>query len=95
MSGAQQDLSPAWDEGLAVYAPGRYLLISLNHVDSAGQLMTRSQLHGVIESADPKEGFVVSLRGARQGKVMKLPPDARAFQRPGFDDPPGKKRRKK
>lgn len=80
MSVSQENNSPAWDEGLAVYAPGRYLLVALHYVDDAGALVKRSQMHGVIESADPETGFRVALRGGREGKTLTLPPDARAFR---------------
>jgi hypothetical protein len=72
--------SPAWDEGLAAYAPGKSVLIALTFVNATGEIQKRTQMHGVIESVDRQVGFLVSLRGAEQGKSVTLPPDARSFR---------------
>lgn len=80
MPEVEDDGPPAWDEGLATYAPGKYLLVGITYLDAEGVFLRQAQMHGVIESADPKHGFRVALRGARDGEFYTLPPDPRAFQ---------------
>ncbi|MET3667837.1 hypothetical protein [Caulobacter sp. 1776] len=80
MSEVEEDGPPAWDDGLAVYAPGKYVIIGITYVDAEGAFLRRAQMHGVIESADPERGFRVALRGEKEGGTYDLPPDPRGFQ---------------
>lgn len=88
MSSQEVDGPPAWDEGLAAYAPGKYVLIGITYLDVHGEVSRLDQMHGVIESADAHAGFTVALKGARTGETYKLPPDPRGFQ----PAPPGEYR---
>jgi len=88
VSEIEDDGPPAWDEDLAAYAPGKYVLIGITYLDEQGGVLRLDQMHGVIESADPGLGFAVRLEGARAGEVHRLPPDPRAFQ----PAPPGEYR---
>lgn len=80
VSQVEDEGAPAWDEGLAAYAPGRYVIIGITYLDAEGVFLRQAQMHGVIESADPRQGFAVALRGARDGETYTLPPDPRGFQ---------------
>ncbi|WP_168076173.1 hypothetical protein [Caulobacter sp. SSI4214] len=80
MPETDSDGPPAWDESLAAYAPGKYVVIGITYLDAAGEFLEQTQMHGLIQSADPRDGFAVALEGDRAGEVYWLPPDPRGFQ---------------
>jgi hypothetical protein len=70
--------SPPFDQALADSYIGKYILVGLTFVDHTGTERRRQQLHGVIERAS-RDGIVVSLRGAHQGRSWTMPPDLGAI----------------
>jgi hypothetical protein len=63
---------------------GKYVLIGITNEDAFGNVVSKRQMHGVIERITPG-AIEVSLRGSGQGTTYKLPPDLRSLfpARPG------------
>lgn len=74
-----EDNRPPFDEAYAKSLIGKSVLIGLTYYDHNDQFLEQQQVHGIIVSADQSKGFVVELRGERQGETFKLPPDVRPF----------------
>lgn len=72
---------PFWDARLAARLPGKYVIVGLTYLDTAGGEDRLIQLHGVIASADPTHGIAIDLRGARKGETYWLPPQTSTLQR--------------
>lgn len=72
---------PFWDARLAARLPGRYVIVRLTYLDAAGQAERLVQKHGVILSADQREGIAVELRGADHGEIHWLPPQTSVLER--------------
>jgi hypothetical protein len=57
---------------------GKYILVGVTYVDSAGQVEDSVQMHGVVESAS-KDGIKISLKGERDGQSWIMPADLSAI----------------
>jgi len=57
---------------------GKYILIGVTYVDSAGQVEDSVQMHGVVEAAS-QDGIKVSLKGERDGQSWTMPADPSAI----------------
>ena len=57
---------------------GKYILVGVTYVDSAGQVEDSVQMHGVVESAS-KDGIKLSLKGERLGQSWTMPADPSAI----------------
>jgi hypothetical protein len=65
---------PVWDQNKADELVGLYVLVGITSVEADGQtVISQSQYHGRIVSADPK-GFKVECEGTWKGQVTGLPP---------------------
>ncbi len=58
---------------------GKYILVGITYVDSAGEVTSRQQLHGVIESAS-QDGILIALGGIHEGETWNMPPMLRAIR---------------
>jgi hypothetical protein len=70
---------PAWDQDAAEAMVGAVVLIGITRLHPDGN--RQEQMHGVIVSVDSREGFEISLGGARVGETYWLPPDPSCFER--------------
>ncbi|NBW06903.1 MAG: hypothetical protein EBR82_02625 [Caulobacteraceae bacterium] len=69
---------PEWDEEAADAMVGAVVLIGITVRRAEGDEQT--QMHGVIQSADPHNGVEIILSGQREGETYRLPPDLGAFE---------------
>ena len=62
---------------------GKYVLVGITRIDSAGVLLEKGERHGRISSVDGSDGIKVTLS---DGDVLTLPPDPDAFRdaKPGI-----------
>lgn len=67
---------------------GKYVIIALDEVDSDGNVLARSELHGRIVGAVESKGVYVELRGRSAGETFTLPPCTESF----INAPPGRYR---
>src|SRR5690242_16542495 len=61
---------------------GKTVLLGLTFADAEGNVISRTQRHGVIEFADPERGIAARLVGPGQswdGELYQLPPDPSVF----------------
>jgi hypothetical protein len=73
---------PAWDAALAASLLGKYVIAGFIYLASDGlTVRERVQVHGIITDVAAGIGFVLSLKGEREGETMTLPPNTRAFAR--------------
>ena len=80
MTDSEEDVPrPEWDPLLAQQLVGSIVLIGLTFCDPSGEVERQEQLHGVVVEADPRNGFLVKLGGAREGDDYWLPPHPSAF----------------
>lgn len=70
-----------WDDELAAALVGKTLLVGVTYCTADDQVVRREQFHGVVISADPRQGIVLELDGARRGERHDLPPMTQVFQR--------------
>jgi hypothetical protein len=68
----------AFDDAAAEIYLGKYILVGVTYVDSAGQVESSVQMHGVVESA-AQDGIKISLRGERAGQSWTMPADPSAI----------------
>ena len=71
----------AWDNQVAETVIGMRILIGLTHSAHENTPARYEQLHGVIMSADIKQGFRIALQGTRAGEDYWLPPQTANFVR--------------
>ncbi len=57
---------------------GKYILVGVTYVDSAGQVESSVQMHGVVESAS-QDGVTIALKGERLGQSWTMPADLSAI----------------
>jgi hypothetical protein len=76
---AASDDRPEWDHDDADGLVGLYVLVGITHL-KGDAVVSQSQYHGRIISADPKAGFKIDCEGKWKGYPMGLPPDLRVFQ---------------
>lgn len=69
----------SWDSDSADLILGCSVLIGVDHM-KGDVLVLREQVHGIIHTADETTGFVVQLKGTREGGTYRLPPDTTAFE---------------
>ncbi len=69
---------PLFDQIVADSYAGKYILVGITHLDSEGNLIRQTQLHGVVEKASP-DGITISLRGSHSSESWRMPPDLRAI----------------
>lgn len=76
---------PPFDEVRAASFVGKHVLVGVAYHDHKDKFLEQRQLHGIIVSADARQGFAIELRGQRSGETFWLPPDLRPFEaaRPG------------
>jgi len=67
-----------FDSAAADVYLGKYILIGVTYVDSAGQVEDSVQMHGVVETAS-RDGIKVSLKGEREGQSWTMPADPSAI----------------
>ena len=60
---------------------GKTVIIGLTYYKADDSFSHQVQMHGEIESADPKLGVSVRLEGIREGESYVLPPHFEAFER--------------
>ena len=70
---------PGWDKKVGDSYIGKYILIGITYIDHKGNEKQKQQLHGVITSADKKEGIKISLKGVYDGQSWTMPPDQRSI----------------
>ena len=75
------DGRPTIDYQLANELVDKYIIIGITYVDSNREVLSYDQLHGIVQSFDPRTGFAVALKGKRAGESYDLPPDTRGFKR--------------
>ena len=75
--GPEGDRPPYWP-AKAESLVGKRVLVGLTFVNEHDEALEQAQYHGVIESADERDGFAV--RRADTGELEWLPPDLRAFE---------------
>ena len=76
--------APDFDQARADALVGKHILVGVTILSASGELLERSEYHGIIQSASPS-GIDISLRGARAGSNWVMPPhlDAIAPAKPG------------
>jgi len=67
-----------FDSAAADIYLGKYILIGVTYMNSAGEVEDSVQMHGVVESAS-RDGIKVSLRGERDGQSWTMPADPSAI----------------
>ena len=67
-----------FDSAAADIYLGKYILIGVTYMNSAGQVEDSVQMHGVVESAS-RDGIKVSLKGERDGQSWTMPADPSAI----------------
>ena len=68
-----------WDAALADDLPGKVVLVGISYINEDGSLLEQQQFFGEVESAHPRQGILLSLRGRRSGERYNLPPDTRSI----------------
>ena len=58
--------APDFDQARADALVGKHILVGVTILSASGELLERSEHHGIIQSASPS-GIDISLRGARAG----------------------------
>jgi hypothetical protein len=76
----EDDGQPPWDDADAEALVGSHVLIGLTHCSASGEVIDREQLHGLVQKADRREGFLISLQGAHEGESQRFPPHPAAFE---------------
>ena len=76
--------APDFDQARADALVGKHILVGVTILSASGELLERSEYHGIIQSASPS-GIDISLRGDRAGSNWVMPPhlDAIAPAKPG------------
>ena len=67
-----------FDSAAADVYLGKYILVGVTYMNSAGQVEDSVQMHGVVESAS-KDGIRLSLKGEREGQSWTMPADPSAI----------------
>jgi hypothetical protein len=67
-----------FDSAAADIYLGKYILIGVTYMNSAGHVEDSVQMHGVVESAS-RDGIKVSLKGERDGQSWTMPADPSAI----------------
>ena len=67
-----------FDSAAADIYLGKYILIGVTYMNSAGEVEDSVQMHGVVESAS-RDGIKVSLKGERDGQSWTMPADPSAI----------------
>ena len=67
-----------FDEAAAEIYLGKYILVGVTYVDSAGQVEQSVQMHGVVENAS-RNGITIALKGERAGQSWTMPADPSAI----------------
>ena len=75
--GPEDERPPYW-AARAESLVGKTVLVGLTFVNAQDKAVEQRQYHGLIESADERDGFAV--RRADTGELEWLPPDLRAFE---------------
>ena len=73
----------AWNDGSDVFGTGKLLLVSIDRSLSAWSQL----LSAFPQQEDAILGFLIRLDHLRRG-IERAVPQARAFVRPGLDEPP-------
>ena len=73
------DGRPPFDVGFAKELIGEYVLVGVTVQDRRGALKRLEQFHGVVQSADARQGFLIALQGSRSGESKWLPPSTEPF----------------
>ena len=67
-----------FDHDAASIYLGKYILVGVTYVDSAGQVEDSVQMHGMVESASA-DGIKLALKGERAGQSWTMPADPSAI----------------
>ncbi|MDX2028233.1 MAG: hypothetical protein SFW62_06325 [Alphaproteobacteria bacterium] len=51
---------------------GKYMLVGIAHCDSSGAVVSREQIHGIVDRANLKEGVVIKLKGSNEERAVPL-----------------------
>src|ERR1700733_12107288 len=62
---------------------GKYILVGIARCDSSGAVVTREQIHGVVDRANLKEGVVIKLKGSNEERAVPLKLSDLQIARPG------------
>lgn len=62
-----------FDEDLAHGFIGKYLLVGITNAYNDGQVISQTQLHGVLVAVSA-DGIDVALQGVNSGKTWRMPP---------------------
>ena len=62
------------DEDLADAYRGKYILVGVTYLDASGNVSSRQEFHGIVESVSAVEGICIALRGVHEGQVWTMPP---------------------
>lgn len=73
------DSREVWDASLAESLSGKCLLVGIAYVTEDGSLIEQQQFFGEVQSAHPRQGILLALRGRRAGEQYNLPPDTRSI----------------
>lgn len=64
-----------FDEALGKKIIGKRMLVGVTYLDSAGELESQQQLHGIVQSASKDQGILIKLEGVYEGEEWNMPPD--------------------
>ncbi len=73
------DENERWDEALAQWLVGKYVLVGLTYVDQNGEVISKAEVHGRVKSADRLSNIVLDRTGQNDDLDFKLPPDTAVF----------------
>src|ERR1700733_1511218 len=62
---------------------GKYILVGIARCDSSGAVVSREQIHGVVDRANLKEGVVIKLKGSNDERAVPLKLSDLQIARPG------------
>jgi len=73
-----------WTEDQARILLGKHILVGIAHCGPEGKIVSREQIHGIIERANPQESLVIKLHGS--DTIRAIPLDVSTLKMARSDD---------
>jgi hypothetical protein len=73
------DTHDRWDQELADWLVGKYVLVGLTQVDRDGSVISRREIHGRVKSAKQGMAIILDRSGQKDDSDFRLPPDTAVF----------------
>lgn len=69
-----------WNSEFATWLIGKYILVGITTIKSkTNEVIEQVQVHGIVNSAEKRQGIRIACEGVRKGTDYMLPPDTAAF----------------